>query len=43
MAAVISNREEMLGKAVPAAADYYTPARVVAEFEEITGKKAQFV
>lgn len=31
------------GKRILAAADYYTPERVLSEFEEVTGKKAKFV
>ncbi|KAM4067020.1 nmrA-like family protein [Hirsutella rhossiliensis] len=41
--AAIKNRSTLLGKQVLAAADYYTPARIVAEFEEVTGKQARFL
>ncbi|EQL03192.1 NAD(P)-binding domain protein [Ophiocordyceps sinensis CO18] len=40
--AAIKNRSRLLGKQVLAAADYYTPARIIAEFEEVTGKRARF-
>jgi hypothetical protein len=41
--AVTRNPSHVLGKQVYAAADYYTPARIVAEFQDVTGKKAQYV
>ncbi|GAB1311576.1 hypothetical protein MFIFM68171_01786 [Madurella fahalii] len=41
--AVVKNRSKVLGKQVYAAADYYTLTRIIAEFEEVTGKKAQYV
>ena len=41
--AVAKNPTKFLGKQVHAAADYYTPSRIVAEFEEVTGKKGQYV
>jgi hypothetical protein len=40
---VVKNRSKVLGKQVLAAADYYTPARIMAEFEEVTGKKGRYV
>jgi len=33
----------VLGKTIPAAADYYTPARIMNEFTEVTGHKGQYV
>jgi hypothetical protein len=39
----LKNRSEALGSQVLAAADYYTPTRILAEFEEVTGKKTRFV
>jgi len=41
--AIIKNREKLLGKRVLGATDYYTPERIVAEFEEVTGKKTSYV
>ncbi|PON28865.1 hypothetical protein TGAM01_v201973 [Trichoderma gamsii] len=41
--ATIKERENVLGKQILAAADYYTPTRILAEFEEVTGRKANFV
>ncbi|KAK4041234.1 putative family transcriptional regulator protein [Parachaetomium inaequale] len=41
--AVVKNRTRVLGKQIYAAADYYTPSRIMAEFEEVTGKKGQYV
>ncbi|PTB36159.1 uncharacterized protein TrAFT101_000125 [Trichoderma asperellum] len=41
--ASIKQREDVLGKQILAAADYYTPARMLAEFEEVTGGKTNFV
>ncbi len=43
MKAAIKNAAALNGKRVLAATDYYTPERIVAEFEEVTGKKAAFV
>ncbi|KAJ5892944.1 hypothetical protein N7504_009635 [Penicillium tannophilum] len=43
VAAALRNRSESLGAQLFAAADYYTPTRILAEFEEVTGKKARFV
>lgn len=37
------NRSEALGAQLFAAADYYTPTRILAEFEEVTGKKTRFM
>jgi len=41
--AAIKHSSSPSGKHILAAADYYTPTRIVAEFEEVTGKKAVFV
>ncbi|KAH0435091.1 NmrA family transcriptional regulator [Colletotrichum camelliae] len=41
--AAMRNRDSVLGKQILAAADYYTPARIVSEFQEVTGKTARFV
>ncbi|KAL0931216.1 NmrA family transcriptional regulator [Colletotrichum truncatum] len=41
--AVIRNEASVLGKQILAAADYYTPTRIVSEFTEVTGKAARFV
>ncbi|KAL4899092.1 hypothetical protein BDW74DRAFT_171773 [Aspergillus multicolor] len=43
VAAALKNRVEALGLQILAAADYYTPTRILAEFEEVTGNKTQFV
>lgn len=43
MAAALKNRSEVLGLQLLAAADYYSPTRILAEFESLTGKKTQFV
>ncbi|KAM0327462.1 hypothetical protein ACHAQA_005750 [Verticillium albo-atrum] len=43
VAAVIHNPTTYLGKRVLAAEAYYTPTRVLAEFEQVTGNKATFV
>ncbi|KAK5014586.1 hypothetical protein LTR16_003797 [Cryomyces antarcticus] len=40
--AVIKNREKVLGHHVLEATDYYTPERILAEFEEVTGKKTRY-
>ena len=42
MKAIIKNSEALNGQRVLAATDYYTPVRLLAEFEEVTGKKATF-
>ena len=39
---MIKNRSKVLGKQVHAAADYYTPTRIMNEFQEVTGKKGQY-
>ncbi|KAF2194410.1 NAD(P)-binding protein [Zopfia rhizophila CBS 207.26] len=41
--AAIRSRTKVLGKQILAAADYYTPTRIISEFEEVTGKKGRFV
>ncbi|KAH8593909.1 hypothetical protein B0O99DRAFT_546561 [Bisporella sp. PMI_857] len=41
--AAIKSRTKVLGKQILAAADYYTPSRIISEFEEVTGKKGRFV
>lgn len=41
--AIIKNRDNLLGKRVYGAVDYYTPKRILAELEEVTGKKTRFV
>ncbi|KAJ3542811.1 hypothetical protein NM208_g3900 [Fusarium decemcellulare] len=41
--AAIKKRSEVLGKQILAAADYYTPTRIVSEFQDITGNKARFI
>ncbi|KAH7048228.1 putative NmrA family transcriptional regulator [Macrophomina phaseolina] len=41
--ACIKRRDRVLGARVLAAADYYTPARIVAEFEEVTGRPARYL
>ncbi|KAM0332104.1 hypothetical protein ACHAQA_002376 [Verticillium albo-atrum] len=38
----LKHPEAFNGKRILAATDYYTPERVLAEFEEVTGKKTQF-
>ena len=43
VAAIIKNRDSVLGARILAAADYYTPERILAELEEVTGKKTKFV
>ncbi|KAH7053454.1 NmrA family transcriptional regulator [Macrophomina phaseolina] len=40
---IIKNREALLGARVYGAADYYTPKRMMAELEEVTGKKSNYV
>lgn len=41
--AAIKNAAALNGKWILAATDYYTPGRIVAEFEEVTGKKATYM
>lgn len=41
--AAIRNKDAVLGKQLLAAADYYTPSRIVSEFQDVTGKPARFV
>ncbi|GJC80878.1 nmrA-like family domain-containing protein 1 [Colletotrichum liriopes] len=41
--ATIRNEAKVLGYQILAAADYYTPSRIISEFQEITGKPARFV
>ncbi|RSL41627.1 hypothetical protein CEP53_012646 [Fusarium sp. AF-6] len=41
--ATIRKQPEVLGKQILAAAGYYTPTRIVSEFEEVIGKPARFV
>ncbi|KAK4121183.1 NmrA-domain-containing protein [Parathielavia appendiculata] len=41
--AVVKNRSKVLGKQIHAAADYYTPTRIMVEFQEVAGKKGQYV
>ncbi|KAH3161880.1 hypothetical protein KXW84_007658 [Aspergillus fumigatus] len=43
VAAVLKNPSESLGAQILAAEDYYTPTRILQEFEEVTGQKARFV
>ncbi|GLI80384.1 hypothetical protein PoHVEF18_008738 [Penicillium ochrochloron] len=43
VAAALKNRSEVLGTQILAAANYYTPTRILAEFEEVTAKKTRFV
>jgi len=41
--ATVRNRSKVLGKQIHAAASYYTPQRIMEEFQEVTGKKGQYV
>jgi len=41
--AVARNPDKTLGKQIHAAADYYTPTRIVDEFSAVTGHKSQYV
>jgi hypothetical protein len=41
--AALKHYPSTLGRRILAATDYYTPARLVAEFSEVTGHKAQAV
>ncbi|KAL2857310.1 hypothetical protein BJY01DRAFT_202597 [Aspergillus pseudoustus] len=43
VAAALKNPSEALGTQILAAADYYTPTRILAEFEEVTGSKTRFI
>ena len=43
VAAALKSRSDVLGSQILAAADYYSPSQILAEFEEVTGKKTQFV
>ncbi|KAH6682211.1 NmrA family transcriptional regulator [Plectosphaerella plurivora] len=42
VAAVLSDPETTYGQQVLAASGYYTPKRILSEFEEVTGQKANF-
>ncbi|EEP77940.1 conserved hypothetical protein [Uncinocarpus reesii 1704] len=39
----IKNRDSLLGKQILEAVDYYSPGRIVEEFEQVTGHKAKFL
>ncbi|KAK7700440.1 hypothetical protein SLS57_012081 [Botryosphaeria dothidea] len=41
--AAIKQRYKVLGAQILVAEDYYTPTRILREFEEVTGKKAQYL
>ncbi|GLA29588.1 hypothetical protein AnigIFM63326_007496 [Aspergillus niger] len=43
VAASLKNRSETLGAQILVAEDYYTPTRILEEFEQVTGQKTQFV
>lgn len=43
VAAVLRNPAPHLGKQILAASEYYTPTRILTEFEAVTGHKATFV
>ncbi|KAJ5306190.1 hypothetical protein PENANT_c024G06725 [Penicillium antarcticum] len=43
VAAALKGRSDVLGSQILAAADYYSPSRILVEFEEVTGKKTNFV
>ncbi len=43
MTPALRNPAGLNGKQILAATDYYTPGRILTEFEEVTGKKANFV
>ncbi|CAG7996022.1 unnamed protein product [Penicillium salamii] len=43
VAAALKNRSETLGTQILAAAEYYAATRILAEYEEVTGRKTQFV
>lgn len=40
--AIIKNRDSLNGKRIYGAGDYYTPERILAELEEVTGAKTSF-
>ncbi|EKG19207.1 NmrA-like protein [Macrophomina phaseolina MS6] len=41
--AIIKNRDRLLGGRVYGAAGYYTPEQILADYEEVTGKKTRYV
>jgi hypothetical protein len=41
--AVVRNRDKLIGKQIAAAADYYTPARLMEEFRATSGKKGEYI
>ncbi|KZL86837.1 family transcriptional regulator [Colletotrichum incanum] len=41
--AAIRNEAKVIGRQILAAADYYTPSRIISEFQEVTGKPARFI
>jgi hypothetical protein len=41
--AVARNPDKVLGKQIYAAADYYSPDRAMAEFQDVTGKTGRYV
>ncbi|GLA07351.1 hypothetical protein AnigIFM60653_008582 [Aspergillus niger] len=43
VAASLKNRSETLGAQILVAEDYYTPTRILEDFEQVTGQKTQFV
>jgi hypothetical protein len=43
VAAVLRNPTTHYEKQILAASDYYTPKRILSEFEEVTGRRANFV
>ncbi|KAF7125587.1 hypothetical protein CNMCM5793_001804 [Aspergillus hiratsukae] len=43
VAAALKNRSESLGAQILAAADYYTPTRILEKFEEVSGQKGRFI
>jgi uncharacterized protein YbjT (DUF2867 family) len=43
LVAIVKNKDRVLGKQIYAAADYYTPERIMNEFEEVTGSKGRYV
>ncbi|CAG8237963.1 unnamed protein product [Penicillium salamii] len=43
VAAALKNRSETIGAQILAAAEYYTTTRVLAEYEEVTGRKTRLV
>jgi hypothetical protein len=40
---IIKNRDSVLGKRIYGAADYYTPEQFLAQLEEVTGKKTNYM